>query len=268
MEADVLRKHNVNVLGTGDTTVVLAHGFGADQTVWKHQVAALGPQYRLVLFDYLGCGKTDPREYNPLRYDSMERYADDVIAIHDALGLPWTAFVGHSASGMIGLLASLARPDIVRHLVLLGASPRYLNETGYVGGFERPDLDGLYDAMARDYLAWANGFAPAMMGDRAPPSVGEDFARTLGSMRPDIAQSVARVIFESDFRAKLPLAKVPVHVLQTRRDPAVPVEVGRYLTSHIPGARLVMLDAEGHLPHMSAPQHVDAALLELLAHAA
>lgn len=268
MEADVLRRLNVNVLGKGDPTVVLGHGFGSDQTGWRHQVEALAPRARVVLFDHVGCGKSDVSAYSPLRYDRLERYADDVIALHDSLGLRDVTFVGHSMSGMIGVAASLARPDLFRQLVLVGASPRYLNEPGYVGGFERADLDALYAAMASDYLGWANGFGPVAMANRDRPGLGEEFARTLAAMQPDIAQSVARVIFESDLRALLPSVSVPVLVLQSRNDIAVPVQVGEYLARHIPRARMLLLNAEGHFPHLSAPSEVSAAIRELLGDAA
>jgi sigma-B regulation protein RsbQ len=262
MATSILQKLNVHVLGEAEATVALGHGFGTDQTAWRNQLPALLPRYRVVLFDYLGCGGSEQGGYTPLRYDSLERYADDLVELHQALGLPWKAFVGHSASGMIGLLACLARPGMAERLVLLGASPRYLNDGDYVGGFERADLDALYDAMGRDYLGWANGFAPLAMANRDRPALGEAFARSLGALRPDIAQSVARAIFESDHRARLGQVEVPTLILQSRHDVAVPVQVGEYLARHLRRSRLVLLEAEGHLPHLSAPDQVTAAILE------
>jgi sigma-B regulation protein RsbQ len=262
MATSILRKLNVHLVGSGGPAVALGHGFGTDQRAWRHQVAALAPRHQVVLFDYLGCGGSEPGGYTPLRYDSLERYADDLLELHLALGLRWKAFVGHSASGMIGLLACLARPDLAERLILLGASPRYLNDGDYVGGFERADLDAFYDAMGRDYLGWANGFAPLAMANRDRPALGEAFARSLGAMRPDIAQSVARAIFESDFRSRLGQLEVPALVLQSRRDIAVPMEVGEYLARHLPRSRLVVLEAEGHFPQLSAPEQVTAAILQ------
>lgn len=269
-DVSVLQKFNVTVIGDGPRTIVLAHGFGSDQTAWRYQVAALaeGGDCRIVLFDYLGCGRADASGYSPLHYDSFDRYVDDVLAIYEALGLRDTIFVGHSASGMIGLLASVARPELFRELVLVGASPRYLNEGDYVGGFERADLDALYAAMANDYLGWANGFAPVVMGNQDKPALGQEFARTLSSMRPDIAQSVARLLFDSDLRDRLPAVQAPVLVLQAKNDIAVPVQVGEYLSTHLARCRMILLNAQGHLPHLSAPDEVTAALRQVVAHAA
>lgn len=266
MAASILQRRNVNVLGDGDgdAVVVLGHGFGTDQTAWRNQLPVLLPRHRVVLFDHLGCGKADLDDYSPRRYPSLERFAEDLLAIHEALGLRWTAYVGHSSGAMIGLLAGLARPGLFERLVMIGASPRYLDEPGYVGGFRRADLDALYQAMSADYLGWANGFAPVAMRNEDRPGLGAEFARSLGSMRPDVAQSVARAIFESDLRARLAEVEVPTAILQSRRDVAVPMEVGEYLARRLRRGRLVVLDAEGHLPHLSAPEQVNAAVLEAL----
>lgn len=264
MAQDVLQKFNVTTLGHGAQTLVFAHGFGSDQTAWRHQVAAFITHYRIVLFDYLGCGKSDLSDYSPLHYDSLESYKDDLLAIYEALNLTDSIFVGHSASATVGMLASRVHPARFRKMVFIGASPRYLNETDYVGGFEQADLNALYDALAADYLGWANGFASAAMGNPQRPELGREFARSLSAMRPDIAQSTARMIFESDFRAQLPHIEPPVLILQSTRDMAVPMAVGDYLSATIPHSHLVVLNAEGHFPHLSAPQTVISAIQDFL----
>lgn len=255
-----LSDFNVNIVGEGATTLVFGHGFGSAQTVWQHQIMAFKDHYRLVLFDYVGCGQSNIQAYNPLIYDSLERYRDDLLTIYATLALTDTIFVGHSMSGMIGLLASLVRPECFRQLVLIGASPRYLNDGAYVGGFEPADLDQLYQAMADNYLGWANGFSSLAMANPERPELGRAFAHTLAAMRPDIAQSTARIIFEADFRAQLPCVRHPVLVLQTQHDFAVPVHVGAYLAAQLPRGQFVLLAAEGHFPHMSAPATVVAAI--------
>jgi sigma-B regulation protein RsbQ len=264
MTAEILRKYNVNVVGSGDTTLVFAHGFGSEQQAWKHQIKTFQTEYRLVLFDYLGCGKSDISNYNPLRYNSLERYAEDVLEIYEALDLKDTIYVGHSVSAMIGLLASRKDPSRFRNLVFVSASPRYLNDEGYVGGFELSDLQTLYSAMAANYLGWANGFAPLAMGNSQQPELGYEFARTLSAMRPDIAQSTARVIFELDMRAELSSIQHPVLILQSNNDVIVPTSVGQYLANHSPGSRFVLLNAEGHLPHFSSPEQVTQAIRDFI----
>ena len=265
MTVDILQKFNVNVVGSGDTTLVLAHGFGSEQQAWQHQIAAFQTHYRIVLFDYLGCGKSDISNYNPLRYNSLDRYAEDVLEIYEALDLKDTIYVGHSASAMIGMLASRKAPSRFRNLIFVSGSPRYLNDEGYFGGFEQSDLQTLYSAMAVNYLGWANGFAPVAMGNSQHPELGREFARTLSAMRPDIAQSTARVIFEVDMRAELSSIQHPVLILQSNNDIIVPMSVGEYLARHSPGSHLVVLNAEGHLPHVSSPDQVTQAIQDFIA---
>lgn len=260
MQNDILHKFNVNILGSGQSTLVFAHGFGSDQTAWRYQMAAFQADYRLVVFDYLGCGAADSSDYNPLDYNSLQRYAEDLLAIYAALGLTDTIFVGHSVSAMIGMLASQAQPTWFRKLIFISASPRYLNDDAYTGGFEERDLHILYETMAANYLGWANGFGPLVVGKAAAPELGQEFANTLSAMRPDIAQSTARVIFESDLRAEIARIQHPVLLLQAANDIAVPMAVGNYLAAHIPRSQLVILKAEGHFSHVSAPTEVAQAI--------
>jgi sigma-B regulation protein RsbQ len=254
------QRHNVHLTGEGTQTIVLAHGFGSSQTAWEQIVPMLEPHYRLVLFDYLGCGKTDVSDFNPLRYTSMQCFADDVLRLYEELDLRNTIFIGHSASAMIGALACLTQPERFESLIFVSASPRYLNDGDYHGGFEQADLDALYAAMAENYLNWAHGFAPIMMANAHRPELGRRFAQSLAEMQPDIAQSVMRVIFEADCRAEIHGIPCPVLILQPTHDPAVPTQVGAYLNAHIPQNQLVMLNTHGHLPHISAPHEVTTAL--------
>lgn len=260
-----VQKFNVNFIGHGEPTLVLAHGFGSDQTAWRHQVEAFSPDHRMVLFDHLGCGKADLSGYHPRRYSTLERYAEDVLTIYDSLGLSDTIYIGHSAGGMIGLLACLAQPSAFRALVLVGVSPRFLDDRDYRGGFTQDDLNALYAVMASDYLGWANGFAPVVMANSERPELGREFARTLGSMRPNIAQSAARLLFEADIRDRLAAVTQPVLVLQPRHDPLVPTQVAEYVAAELPRGQLRILEAQGHLPHLSAPDQVTAAIRNFLA---
>lgn len=256
MVATILRKLNVQVYGESEPTVVLAHGFGSDQTAWRHQVDALSQQHRVIIFDYLGCGKSDVSAYNPLQYSSFDGYCNDVLALYEALDLNQTIFVGHSVSAMIGILISRQQPALISKLVFIGASPRYLNDGAYHGGFEQANLNAVYEAMAANYFDWANGFAPMVVGAPDRPELGQEFANSLAAMRPDIAQSTARWIFEADLRHELPFVQQPVLLLQTANDIFVPMEVGIYLSLHIPHNRLVVLEGQGHLPHLSMPNAI------------
>ncbi|GAB4381725.1 MAG: alpha/beta hydrolase [Elainellaceae cyanobacterium] len=263
----VMKRNNVNLLGQGNQTIVFAHGFGSDQTAWRSQVAAFESSYRIVLFDHVGAGNSDMEAYSPLRYSSLYSYAEDLLELCSELQLSQVILVGHSVSGMVSLLAALIDPSRFKQLFFVGASPRYLNdsEASYIGGFEQADLDALYAAMSSNYHAWVSGFAPLAMGNPERPELALEFARTLSAIRPDIAQAVARVIFQSDYRSQLSKLTVPTVILQSSNDIAVPPQVGEYMAKHIPQSKLIPINATGHFPHLSAPEEVTKTLTEWFA---
>lgn len=249
--------HNVRVIGAGEQTVVLGHGFGTDQSAWKQIIPHLVDDYRLVLFDNLGAGTTDPDYFSFERYSTLHGYAYDLLSIIEELDISTCIFVGHSVMGMVGCLASIERPDMFSKLILLSASPRYLNDVNYFGGFEQEDLDQLFDAMQSNFKAWVSGFAPIAVGDDMDSFAVQEFSRTLFNVRPDIAYAVSRTIFESDLRGILEHVTVPCHILQSTRDLAVPVVVSDYLHQNLTAKSIVeVLPTEGHLPQLSSPDVV------------
>ena len=265
MATSLLCRNNVSVVGNGSQTIIFAHGFGSDQTAWRHQVEAFKSDYRIVLFDHVGAGKSDFSAYSPRRYSSLYSYAEDLLDLCAELKLTQSILVAHSVSGMVSLLAALLEPQCFSQLIFISASPRYLNDNGYVGGFEQSDLDALYSAMSANYYAWASGFAPLAMGNPEKPELAIEFANTLAAIRPDIAQAVARVIFQSDHRAELPRLTVPTTILQSSNDIAVPQEVGQYMADKIPRSKLIPIRAQGHLAHLSAPDAVTSAIASCIA---
>ena len=250
-------KNNVKQIGNLEgLSILFAHGFGTDQSAWEQVKEAFLTDYRIILFDNVGSGNSDPEAYSANKYNTLEAYADDMIAICEAYHVKDTILVAHSVSGMIGVLASLKRPELFSKLILIGASPRYLNDVGYVGGFEQKDLNGIYETMSNNYFAWVSGFSSAAMANHDNPQLAESFASTLKAIRPDIAQSVARVIFQSDYRKELSKTQKPTLLLQSKEDIAVPLNVAEYLHKNIANSKLKVVNAFGHFPHMSAPQEI------------
>ncbi|XP_028796349.1 probable esterase KAI2 [Neltuma alba] len=248
---------NVNVLGSGTRFIVLGHGFGTDQSVWKHLVPHLVDEFRVVLYDNMGAGTTNPDYFDFERYSTLEGYAYDLIAILEELHIDSCIFIGHSVSAMIGAIASITRPDLFSKLIMISASPRYLNDVDYYGGFEQEDLNQLFDAIGANYKAWCAGFAPLAVGGELESVAVQEFSRTLFNMRPDIALSVAQTIFQSDMRQILGLITVPCHILQSVKDLAVPVVVSEYLHEHIAADSIVeVMSTDGHLPQLSSPDIV------------
>ncbi|KAL0907137.1 hypothetical protein M5K25_025681 [Dendrobium thyrsiflorum] len=254
--------HNVRVVGNGEKVVVLAHGFGTDQSVWKHLLPHLIEGYRVVLFDNMGAGPTNPDYFDFERYSTIEGYVLDLLAIMEELRIKSCIFVGHSVSSIIGAVASISRPDLFEKIVMLSGSPRYLNDADYYGGFEQEDLDQLFDAIRANYKAWVSGFAPLAVGGDMDSIAVQEFSRTLFNVRPDIALSVAQTIFQSDLRNILGLVTIPCHILQSTKDLAVPVVVSEYLHRNLAGESIVeVMPSEGHLPQLSSPEIVIPVLL-------
>lgn len=260
--ASPLKKNNVTVIGNieSERAMIFAHGFGIDQTTWHEVSAAFLQDYKVILYDNVGAGKSDPEAFSPLKYNNLKTYANDLIDICETLQVNDAVMVGHSVSGMISMLACIKAPQYFSKLIMIGASPRYLNDDDYFGGFEQNDLDALYQAMNTNYQAWVSGFAPLAMRNPDNPRLAEQFAAILNSIRPDIAQSVARVIFQSDYRSELHRLKKPTLLIHARRDIAVPDYVADYLHEHIADSQLNVIDASGHFPHMSAPDQVISAI--------
>ncbi|XAR61964.1 hypothetical protein NMG60_11016527 [Bertholletia excelsa] len=253
MGQSILEALNVRVVGSGEKVVVLAHGFGTDQSAWQRILTFLMPYYRVVLYDLVCAGSVNPDCFDVRRYTSLDAFVDDLLHILDALGVDRCFYVGHSVSAMIGILAAIRRPELFSKLILIGASPRFLNDKDYHGGFDQGEIEKVFSAMEANYEAWVNGFAPLAVGADVPTVVRE-FSRTLFNMRPDITLCVSRMVFNSDLRGVLGLVKVPCCIIQTAKDVSVPASVAMYLKSHLGGRNTVeMLPIEGHLPHLSAP---------------
>ncbi|XP_071734158.1 probable strigolactone esterase DAD2 [Rutidosis leptorrhynchoides] len=244
---------NVRVVGTGKKFLVFSHGLGTDQSVWHRILPYFQSRYKVILYDLVCAGSVNPDYFDFRRYISLQAYVDDLLQILDSIGVDRCYFVGHSLSSMIGILAAIRRPELFTKLILIGASPRFLNDKDYHGGFEEGEIEKVFQAMESNYEAWVNGFAPLAVGADVPTAVRE-FSRTLFNVRPDISLFVSRIVFTSDLRGVLGLVKVPCCIIQTAKDMSVPTSVSMYLKEHLGGRVTVeMMNVEGHLPHLSAP---------------
>ena len=266
MSPDVLTRNNVHVSGRGTQPMLFAHGFGCDQSMWRFAAPAFEDGYRVVLFDYVGSGKSDLAAYDPERYARLDGYAQDVLDVCEALDLRDVVFVGHSVSSVVGVLAANRAPERFAHLVLVGPSPRYLNDPpDYVGGFERADIEGLLDMMDKNYIGWASTLAPAIMQNPERPGLSAELEESFCSTDPVIARRFAEATFFADNRADLAGVRVPALVLQCAEDLIAPEPVGRYVAQQIPYSTLRLMRATGHCPHMSHPEETVALIRAYLA---
>ncbi|MEU2488217.1 alpha/beta hydrolase [Streptomyces sp. NPDC012617] len=259
---DVRKRNRVSVTGRKDgPVVVLAHGFGCDQNLWRLVVTELEKHFRVVLFDHVGAGGSDVSAWSPERYSTLDGYVQDVIELCQELGLGPVTFVGHSVSSMIGVLAVVQEPGLFDKLVLLTPSPSYIDDGDYRGGFSEQDIDELLDSLDSNYLGWSATVAPVIMGNPDRPELGEELTNSFCRMDPEIARVFARVTFLSDNRADLSKVSVPTLVAESARDTLAPREVGAFVHRQIPGSELVTLDSTGHCPQLSAPRETAEAII-------
>lgn len=259
-----IERHNVRVRGTGDAPMMFAHGFGCDQHMWRFVAPAFEDDFRTVLFDFVGAGGSSLEAYDPERYSRLSGYADDVIDIIEALGLTGVVFVGHSVSAMIGVLAALKKPALFSRLVLVGPSPRYIDDEGYVGGFTVDQIEELLAFLGENPMAWSQAMAPTIMGNPDRPELGQELTDSFCRMDPEIAKGFARVTFTADNRDDLARISHPTLILQCSDDIIAPLAVGDFLRDQIAGSRLVVLKATGHCPNLSAPEEVVEAIRDFV----
>ena len=260
-----LAQSNVVFKGTGTRPIMFAHGFGCDQNMWRFVVPRFEADHRVVLFDHIGAGGSDLTAYHAARHGSLEGYAEDVLDICRAADLHDLVFVGHSVSAMIGAIAASREPQRFRGLVMVGPSPRYVNDGDYVGGFSREDIDGLLDSLDSNYLGWSSAMAPAIMGNPDRPELGEELTNSFCRTDPEIARRFARVTFLSDNRKDLASVNVPTLILQCSEDVIAPDVVGDYVHRNIRGSQLLKLRATGHCPNLSAPDETAGAIAAFVA---
>ncbi len=264
----ILQRNNVHVTGNEDgPTLLFVHGFGCDQRMWRFVAPAFEADHKVVLIDQVGAGASDLTAWDPVRHASLQGYADDAVEVCRELGLSDVTFVGHSVSSMTGGLAAISAPDVISGLVMIGASPRYINDpaTDYVGGFGAADIDGLLETMDQNYLGWSSQLAPTIMGSDAGPELVDELEHSFCATDPAIAKHFARTTFLGDNRDDLAAMDVPTLVLQVEADALAPKDVGQFVVDRLPNGELVWIEGVGHCPHMSHPEQVVAAMRTFLA---
>lgn len=263
---DSLTRNNVNVVGAHDgPTLLLVHGFGCDQNLWRRVVDRLGEDFRIVLMDHVGSGASDPAAWDETKYSTLGGYADDVLDVVSALDLHDVVLVGHSVSSMIGALAVIANPEPFGKLVMVTPSPRYVDDGDYRGGFSRADIDELLDSLDANYLGWSHTMAPVIMGNPDQPELGDELDASFCRTDPACAAVFARATFLSDNRDDLARIPIPTLIIDCAHDAIAPRAVGAFVQSRIPDSSLMTLDATGHCPHVSNPDATARAIADFAA---
>ncbi|SOE18907.1 sigma-B regulation protein RsbQ [Hoeflea halophila] len=261
---DILKRNNVTVIGEGSTPLVFAHGYGCDQNMWRLITPDFLSDYKIVLYDLTGSGKSDLAAYDFKKYGTLKGHATDLIEICEALDLSGSIVVGHSVSAMSVALAAIRQPDLFSSLVMVAPSPCYINDGDYVGGFTPADIEGLLDFLDTNYLGWSREMAPAIMGVPDKPHLAEELTNSFCRTDPNIAQHFGRVTYMSDHRLDVKKVTQPTLILQCSEDIVAPVAVGQWLQDNMRASQLVVMNATGHCPHLSAPAETVSAIRRFL----
>jgi sigma-B regulation protein RsbQ len=260
-EMKTTQRNAVTVAGRdAGPPMMFAHGYGCDQNMWRFVSPHFADTHKIVLFDHVGNGRSDLSAYDDQRHSDLDGYATDVLEIIHEYDLRDVIFVGHSVSAMIGILAAIREPERFARLVLIGPSPRYIDDGDYIGGFGRSDIEEMLEALDSNYLGWSSAMAPVIMGNGDRPELGAELANSFCRTDPDISKKFARVTFLSDNRDDLKRVRTPSLILQCSDDVIAPDVVGRYVYLHIAGSTLVSMNATGHCPNLSAPDETVAAI--------
>ena len=262
---NIMQRNHVNILGDGKQTVVFGHGFGCSQDIWKYLVPSFLKDYRVVLFDYVGSGKSDCSVYDGARYSSLEGYAEDLLEVLEELKLGPVVFVGHSVSSMIGLLTSVKKPELFQALIMISPSPRYRNDLpDYYGGFSEDDIRELLQLMEKNFVGWATASAAALINTPDQPFLARQLEEAFHAEDPVIMKNFAKATFQSDHRKDLPEVSVPSLFIQCSEDSIVPIEVADYLHAHIHESSLQVIEAKGHYPQLSCPKETADVIINYL----
>ncbi len=258
-------RNNVNVHGSGSQAIVFAHGFGCSQAMWRYVAPSFEDDYQVVLFDHIGAGGSDLSVYSVDKYSSLSGYANDLLGILSELNIEKAIFVGHSVSSMIGVLASCLSPEAFEKMVLVGPSPRHLNDEGYIGGFDKSEIEELLDFLDSNPLGWSSHMAPIIVGNADRPEHADELKNSFCQTDPQIARHFARTTFTSDNRTDLARVNVDTLVLQCHDDLIAPEAVGRFVHQNIRNSQMVLLEATGHCPNLTAPEELVREIKRFLA---
>jgi sigma-B regulation protein RsbQ len=255
-----ITKNNITIQGTGSKSMLLVHGYGCDQHMWRYITPQFKDNYKIILIDLIGSGKSDESAYDYEKYSSLQGYADDVVGICDALSIKDVCFVGHSVSAMIGALAAIERPSLFKKLIMICPSPRYINDDDYFGGFSQNDIDELLETLDSNYLGWSSAIAPVIMGNADRPELAEELEDSFCQNNPEIAKHFAKVTFLGDNRSDLENLTTETIIIQSKTDAIASIKVGQYVHANVSNSKLVIIDAIGHCPHLSAPDQTIKAM--------
>lgn len=254
MKEELQRRYSIVEEGQGKKILLFIHGFASNQKTWQWVKEEFAETHKLVLLDLAGSGDSDKSLYDVKRYSTLQGYVEDLKEVLEVFQYQEVTVIGHSVGGLIGLLLAKAVPERIRKVMMIGASPRYLNEVpGYFGGFNEEEVYQVLDLMEENFPGWASYIAKVAVPEAEGLEHTAYVERNFRQSDPKITYHFLKVTLLGDHRAELQDVPVEVVILQCAKDSFVPMEVAEYMHGKLPDSKLHLLTARGHYPHISHP---------------
>ncbi|WP_319455515.1 MULTISPECIES: adenylate/guanylate cyclase domain-containing protein [unclassified Mycobacterium] len=271
------------VFGEGSIELVIAGPFATHvelfwtQPEFKAFFDQLATFCRVLVFDKAGVGLSDPVP----RVRSLDDRATEIEAVMDAVGFGRSVLFGLSEGGPAAVVFAASRPERTRALILASTfsvlpvgwddidrdadevRARVLPELGEEYTPSTEQIARMQELGRAVRSAWGSGAALKCV----MPSIRS--IRQLGTLErmsasPGMARATLAAMFQIDVRPILPTITVPTLVIHARDDPCAPVQSGRYLADHIPGARLLEVEGRDHAPQFTDPDRILTGIEEFL----
>ena len=260
--ADDINGVKINRIRTGPrntSSVVLIHGVGYDLTYWDRQIEALLPDFDVVALDLPGHGRSGG---GPPQY-TFGRLCAIVATLIREIGSRPVHLVGISFGGMIAKTTTLAYPELIRSLSLMGTAADFPEtaRNAMRGRAETIRRGGMAAVLQSSLERW---FTPETMERR--PDIVDRVSQTFLGNDPAVQAKIWELIANDfDVRDRLGEIRCPALVLVGDRDSSTPISAASALASGIVHAELQILPAAAHMVTLESPNRVNAALRRFLA---
>lgn len=261
---------HIDIKGTGHP-LVLIHGWGMHGGVWQPLIKKLSQHYQLHIVDLPGMGHSRPLEPAHLH------------AIAEALAAqlpPHADICGWSMGGLVAMRLALTHPEVVRRMILIGSSPRFVNADSDNATSEDGSADPWSYGIAADVF---HQFASQVNADYHATLIkfltlqcmgSSDARATVKQLRSTFSerpvptagslQKALHILLENDLRHEILHLHKPVLLIHGDRDTLAPVQAAHWLSQHLPFGRLRVIAGAGHAPFLSHPEQFVHAIDEFL----
>ena len=249
---------HIESIGTGQPLVLL-HGWGMSGAVWQPLVKKLSKLFTLHMVDLPGMGLSRPLE--PYHIHAIAEKVAEIIPPHGDI-------VGWSLGGQVAMRIALDYPDIVRRLVLVGASPCFVNKQGWDAGMS-PDIFSSFAASVNtDYHKTMTQFLTLQcMG-------AKDARDTVKVLRKKFAerpvpstqtlQKALQILLDTDLRHEIESLRKPTLLIHGDRDTLAPVQAAHWMMQNLPAGFLRVMAGASHAPFLSHQEAFIEAVVQFL----